>query len=133
MNVVLEDDPALENVLPYEVQGPPDWTAGVFRMTVTPGTPKIRVEGMTPIVQLSYGSRHVQDKQWERRESLIDLISAKDAGASKFYLVTAFDLFDDRELTGMYMQNADTVRQQTAELMLSAAKNIIGDKTVYAD
>ncbi len=132
-SISLYEDSNLQHPQPYEVIGSAEWTRKIFRVFVNKGTPNIKVEGLDPIVQLSRGTKHVQDKQWEDRAVLIDLISSKNIGASKFYVIAPFDLFDDRGLSDLYAEGADVIRQQMAELMLMTAKLVVGDKTIYAD
>lgn len=118
---------------PYEVHGPAEWTRGIYRVFTNQDTPAVRVEGLEPIVRLTWGSRHVGDRQWERREVLIDLVSSKAVGPGRLFVIAPFDLFDDRELKDLYSEGADVVRQQMSELVLRAAKIAAGDETVYAD
>lgn len=131
--VSVVDDPDMQHAEPFEVHGPEEWTRGIFRIFLNPKTPQVHVEGLDPIVQLSWGTRHIQDKQWEKPDALIDLISVKEVGPGKLYVIAPFDLFDDRGLNELYTEGADVVRQQMAELMIRTAKIAIGDKTVYAD
>jgi hypothetical protein len=118
---------------PYVVHGPKEWTHGIFRIFMTRGTPELHVEGLSPIVQLTWGSEHIEHKQWEREEVLNDLISVKEVGPGRFYLFTPFGVFDDNGLRGLYIEGADVVRQQMAELVLRTAKIALGDPIVYVD
>ena len=90
-------------------------------------------EGLTPVVQLSWGTRHIEDKQWERPEALIDLVSQKQVGKGMLYVMAPYNVFDDTGLRGMYVEGADVIRQQMAELFIRTAKIAAHDDTVYAD
>jgi hypothetical protein len=128
----IRDDPDVKGQ-PFEIHGPEEWTHGIYRAFVMRGTPDIHVVGLDPIVQLTWGSQHIEDKQWEKREILIDLVSSKDVGNSKFYVITVFDIFDDRGLNELYVEGADVVRQQMAELVLRSAKIAAHDTAEYID
>jgi hypothetical protein len=132
-NITLQDNENLKSTQPYEVHGPKEWTHGIFRISVTKGTPKVQTEGITPIVQLTYGTRHIEDRQWEQREILIDLISVKNVKNSQFYIMAPFDLFDDHALKSLYAQWSDLVKQQMSELILRTVKIAMQDNYLYID
>lgn len=119
--------------LPFEVHGTEEWTDGIFRVFITNRVAPVKVEGIEPVVQLSWGTRHIEDKQWEKGEALIDFISQKDVKKGKFYVIAPFNVVDDTGLRGLYIEGADVVRQQMAELFLRTSKIAAHDKTIYAD
>jgi hypothetical protein len=129
----LKDAVDQPSAMPYEVHGPDRWTHGIFRTFVAKDLPRLQVNGLTPIVQLTFGSRHIAEAAWKRDDVLIDLISMKDVGPGKFYVIAPFDIFSDVELANMYHQGPDVARQQTAELFLRAAKIAVDDNSEYQD
>ncbi|MCP4602168.1 MAG: hypothetical protein GY847_16910 [Proteobacteria bacterium] len=132
-HVSVQGKAPLRGKAPYEVHGPNEWTHGIFRVYMQKNTPTIYVEGLDPIVQLTWGTTNIEDEQWERTDVIIDLISSKEVGPGRFYVVSPLNLFDDRGLKSIYGEGADVVRQQMAELMLRTVKIAAGDSTVYAD
>ncbi|MBN2716984.1 MAG: hypothetical protein JXX14_14120, partial [Deltaproteobacteria bacterium] len=127
------DEFDFKGTLPFEVHGSREWTEQIFRMFVNHRLRPIKVDGLTPVVQLSWGTQHIEDKQWERPESLIDVVSTKQVGKGTLYVMAPFELFDDSGLRGMYVEGADVIRQQMAELFIRTAKIAAHDATVYAD
>lgn len=130
-SVRTEKDPTLKIVRPFEVFGPAEWTSGIFRIFVDADTPRLTVTGMTPIVQLGWGAWHVEEAP--RAGVAIDLVSVKDVGPGRLYVVAPAELFDDSHLRDLYGEAADVIRQQAAELMIRTVKIAMGDGTVYAD
>jgi hypothetical protein len=124
-------DPDLTISRPFEVVGSEAWTHGILRTFVDADTPSIHVEGLTPLVQLAWGSWHVEDVV--RHGARVDLISVKDVGPGKLYVVAPAELFDDRHLRDLYVEGADVIRQQAAELFLRTVKIAVGDETNYSD
>jgi hypothetical protein len=129
----LGDQFDFRGTLPMEVHGSKEWTESIYRVFVNHRMHGVKVEGLEPVVQLSWGSQHIEDEQWERPEILIDLVSSKPVGKGTFYVIAPFDIFDDGGLRSLYAEGSDVIRQQMAELFLRTAKIAAKDKTVYAD
>jgi hypothetical protein len=116
---------------PLEVVGPEEWTQDIFRAFAGPGTPRVRVEGLDPLVRLRLGAWHVEEDPSD--EPCVDLISRRSVGGGAFYVVAPFELFDDANLPELYGESSDVVRQQMAELVLRLVKIAAGDDTVMVD
>ncbi len=118
---------------PFQIHGSYEWTHAIFRTFVPRDIPQVHVQGLTPVVQMSLGTRHIADETGGPQKILIDLVSTKEIGKSKLYVIAPFDLFSDVDLASLYHEGPDVARQQTAELFLRTVKNAIGDTTVYLD
>ena len=129
VDIVVGDSLELGFKRPLNVHGPPELTSGIFRQFVPPATPSVRVDGLTPVVQLRAGGWHVEEHKWRKKDVLIDLISRRE----NVWVVAPFDLFDDHHLPGMFGEKGDVVRQQTAELMLRLVKVAASDPVVLVD
>lgn len=120
-------EPVLRDRAPYLAHGPDDLLDGVFRVYVSPRARPVRSgRGLTPLVHLSPGGWHVDDRMWTRRNCVYDLVSESRTGAGgTFMLVAPVELFDNRSLGGAY-KVGDEVVQQTIDLSIRLLQRAAG-------
>ncbi|MBN1418680.1 MAG: hypothetical protein JXP34_07870 [Planctomycetes bacterium] len=122
-----------DKLTPFNVRGRERLIESIFRFYVPPDMPGLTVEGLEPVVHLTSGSYHIEDRRWEDATPRFHILSEKRAGNGRFMLFAPVELFDGNGLLHLYV-DADVVQQQMAELGLRLAKYACGDESVvYVD
>lgn len=109
-----------QSEMPYEVEGPPDLVAGIFRFWVSARINDARAAGLDPVVVLTAAGREPapdgesgsgsEDAAGPR----VDLLSERHVGPGTFAVLMPIGLFDTESLGELYELQAP-IREQMRE------------------
>ena len=128
---IAQTSPTAKGRRPFNVNGPREWVESIFRFYIEKGVTGMTVKkGLDPVVYLTRGNYHIHEEGWKNTRHHYDVLSEKEVGGGRFWLVMPMEIFDDSNLKNLYV-DADVVRQQAAEFVIRLAKHAVGDDTVY--